>query len=94
MYLCNISNNGRFPHVCVAGLGDYEPSGVCCARVSPDERVGGDLGECSLPCVQLLPQVRAFPPTPCALTLADIANVYPHAKGISNGSICLTVSLP
>lgn len=45
---------------CVAGLGNYKSSGVCRARVSPDERVGGDLGECRLPRVQLLPQVSAL----------------------------------
>lgn len=42
-----------------AGLGDHEPSGLRRARVSEDERVGGSVGECHLPRLQLFPKVRS-----------------------------------
>lgn len=42
-----------------AGLGDHEPSGLCCARVSEDGRVGRNMGKRCLPCVQLFPKVRS-----------------------------------
>lgn len=42
----------------IAGLGNHQPSGLCRARVSKNERVGRRMGERRLPCVQLFPKVR------------------------------------
>lgn len=79
-----------------AGLGDHEPSGLCRARVSEDERVGGSMGECHLPRLQLFPKVRSTflhvslsMHTSAVLTLVHILPPYDADKRYT---VCSTVA--
>lgn len=88
-----VCTNHSFISLFTDGLGNHYQSGLCCAYVSKDERVGRNMGELRLPCVQLFPKVRStflhvslFINTSSLLTLVYI--LPPYNAG-ANATVCV-----